>query len=89
MFGITGFMKRRGAGRSGFAAFLFMGVPPKPPTDPADGLSCAQAWRVGVRKGLCVACPLLELKPHDAGQADGCGGGWYGEHKLLNLDYVY
>ena len=21
-----------------------MGVPPKPPTDPADGLSCAQAW---------------------------------------------
>ena len=23
--------------------FFFMGVPPKPPTDPADGISCAQA----------------------------------------------
>ena len=23
------------------------------------------------------------------GQADGCEGGWYGEHNLLNLDYVY
>ena len=22
--------------------FIFMGVPPKPPTDPVDGLSCAQ-----------------------------------------------
>ena len=54
------------AAEVGFSAFFFMGVPPKPPTDPADGLSCAQAWRVGVRKGLCVACPLLELKPRDA-----------------------
>ena len=63
-----------------------MGVPPKPPTDPADGLSCAQAWEVGVRKGLWVACPLLSSSRVKQGQAD---GGWRGEHNLLNLDYVY
>ena len=37
---------------------FFMGVPPKPPTDPADGISCAQAPCQSRRQWACSLASL-------------------------------